>query len=253
MKEADDGYLFSRSIHGRNLSEKEKNWVVLENEGNVWKDHTDKDGKLLYRLKSCIDTFRYRFKETDPETGREAEKTFSVTEKRIVSYNPALAKKQTAKILKMAGKASNYVTYKKMTREENGISIMPFVLADHSTCTVLTSTATCPKDCICVSSLDVTSIRMIFTLASVPLYAEALVKVWIPIRFRQTGNANAKSYLHSFLFINSLIPSTKTAAPINTNPDHRIFQYGEVTSNIFINNSFQNSNPIAIANKSNST
>ena len=49
-------------------------------------------------------------------------KTFSVTEKRIVSYNPALAKKQKAEIQKMADKASNYTTYKTMTREELGDS-----------------------------------------------------------------------------------------------------------------------------------
>ncbi len=122
VKEADDGYLFSKSIHGRNLSEKEKTWVVLENDKNVWKNYTDRDGNLLYRLKSCVDTFSYQFTETDPETGKEAVTAFSVTEKRIVSYNPALAKKQKAEILKMADKASNYTTYKKMTREELGDS-----------------------------------------------------------------------------------------------------------------------------------
>lgn len=122
VKEADDGYIFSKSIHGRNLSEKEKKWVVLENDKNVWENHTDKDGNLLYRLKSCVDTFSYQFKETDPETGRDVVKTFSVTEKRIVSYNPALAKKQKAEILKMADKAANYTTYKRMTREELGDS-----------------------------------------------------------------------------------------------------------------------------------
>ena len=74
----------------------------------------------LYRLKSCVDTFSYQFKETDPETGKETVTMFSVTEKRIVSYNPSLAKKQTAEILKMADKASNYTTYKAMTREELG-------------------------------------------------------------------------------------------------------------------------------------
>ena len=120
VKEAKDGYIFSRSIHGRNLSEKEKKWLLLENDQNVWVNHTDKDGKLLYRLKSCIDTFPYQFKETDPETGKETLTTFSVTEKRIVSYNPSLARKQTAEILKMADKASNYTTYKTMTREELG-------------------------------------------------------------------------------------------------------------------------------------
>ena len=52
--------------------------------------------------------------------GEEIVTTFSVREKRIVSYNPALAKKQKAEILKMAEKASNYTTYKGMTREELG-------------------------------------------------------------------------------------------------------------------------------------
>lgn len=120
--EADDGYIFSKSVHGRNLSGKEKKWVVLENDKNVWVDHKDKDGNLLYRLKSCVDTFSYQFKDTDPETGEEIAKTFSVTEKRIVSYNPALAKKKRAEILKMADKASDYTTYKNMTREELGDS-----------------------------------------------------------------------------------------------------------------------------------
>lgn len=122
VKEADDGYIFSKSIHGRNLSQKEKEWLLLENDKNVWENHTDNAGNLLYRLKSCVDTFSYHFDETDPETGKDVVKTFSVTEKRIVSYNPALAKKQKAEIQKMADKASNYATYKTMTREELGDS-----------------------------------------------------------------------------------------------------------------------------------
>ena len=123
VKEAGDGYIFSRSIHGRSLSEKEKKWVLLENDKNVWKDYRDKDGKLLYRLKSCVDTFSYQFTQTDPETGEEIRTTFSVPEKRIVSFNPALAKKQKAEIMKMADRASNYTTYKKMTREELGDAV----------------------------------------------------------------------------------------------------------------------------------
>ena len=122
VKEANDGYIFSKSVHGNNLSEKEKKWILLENDKNVWENYTDKDGKPLYRLKSCVDSFSYQFKETDPETGREIVKTFSVTEKRIVSYNPALAKKKAAEIMKMADKALNYTTHKKITREELGDS-----------------------------------------------------------------------------------------------------------------------------------
>ena len=122
VKEANDGYIFSKSIHGRNLSEKEKKWLLLENEQNIWKDYRDKDGNLLYRLKSCVDSFSYQFKEIDPETGRDVVKTFSVKEKRIVSDNPELAKKQKAEIQKMADKAANYATYKAMTREDLGDS-----------------------------------------------------------------------------------------------------------------------------------
>ena len=106
--------------HGKNLSEKEKTWVILENDANVFTNYTDEKGQLLFRLKSCVDTFSYQFKETDPETGKEAVTTFSVTEKRIVSYNPALAKKQKAEIMKMADKALGYTTYKKMAREDLG-------------------------------------------------------------------------------------------------------------------------------------
>lgn len=121
-KEANDGYIFSRSIHGKNLSEKEKKWVLLENDANVFTDHTDEKGRLLFRLKSCVDTFSYQFEETDPDTGKAVTTTFSVTEKRIVSYNPALAKKQRAEIMKMVDKASSYTTYKKMAREDLGDS-----------------------------------------------------------------------------------------------------------------------------------
>ena len=70
-----------------------------------------------------MDTFSYSFKETAPETGEETEFSFSVKEKRIVSFNPELAKKQKAEIQKMVDKAANYTTYKKMAREDLGDSV----------------------------------------------------------------------------------------------------------------------------------
>lgn len=105
VKESGDGYIFSKSVHGKKLSEKEKQWILLENDTNVFKNHTDEKGNLLYCLKSCTDTFSYSFKETDPETGKVTEVSFSVQEKRIVSYNPKLAKKQRAEIMKMVDNA----------------------------------------------------------------------------------------------------------------------------------------------------
>ena len=121
--EAKDGYIFSKSVHGKGLSEKEKQWLLLENDTNVYTDYRDKNGKLLFRLKSCVDTFSYKFKETDPETGEEKETSFCVKEKRIVSYNPSLAQKQKAEIMKMVDKAANYTTYKKLAREDLGDSV----------------------------------------------------------------------------------------------------------------------------------
>lgn len=121
--EAQDGYIFSKSVHGKGLSEKEKQWLLLENDANVYTDYRDKSGKLLFRLKSCVDTFSYKFKEIDPETGEEKETSFCVKEKRIVSYNPSLAQKQKAEIMKMVDKAANYTTYKKMAREDLGDSV----------------------------------------------------------------------------------------------------------------------------------
>lgn len=121
--EAKDGYIFSKSIHGKGLSEKEKQWLLLENDANIYTDYRDTNKKLLFRLKSCVDTFSYKFKESDTETGEEKVITFSVKEKRIVSYNPCLTQKQKSEIMKMVSKATNYTTYKKMTREDLGNSV----------------------------------------------------------------------------------------------------------------------------------
>ena len=122
VKEANDGYIFSKSIHGRCLSETEKQWVLLENDANVYTDYKDSEGQVLFRLKSCVDDFKYRFKETDPDTGEEVWTEFTVKEKLVVSYNPSLARKQKAEISRMVEKASNYATYKKIAREDLGDS-----------------------------------------------------------------------------------------------------------------------------------
>jgi len=118
--EANDGYIFSKSVKGRCLSQKEKDWVLLENSANVFTDYTDANGNILYRLKSCVDTFDYSFVETDPSTGESIKTSFSVKEKRVVSYNPGLAKKQQAEIKKLIDKALGCITYKQLAKEEIG-------------------------------------------------------------------------------------------------------------------------------------
>ena len=123
VKEASDGYIFSKSIHGRNLSEVEKRWILLEdNAANKYTEHYTASGKLKYKVKSCVGTFEYRFTEEDSDTGEPVETVFSVREIRIVSYNPALAEKQKAEILKAVDKAAAFQSYKSVTREELGHS-----------------------------------------------------------------------------------------------------------------------------------
>ena len=86
-----DGYIFSKSV--KQLPEIERTWVLLSND---YRDIKDDNGDVLYRIKECVDEFEYKFK--DSETGKI--KKFKITEKRIVTFNPKLAKKQIYEINK---------------------------------------------------------------------------------------------------------------------------------------------------------
>jgi transposase len=90
-----DGYLFSKSV--KKLPETEKTWVLLE---NGYRDVKDKDNKVLYQLKECVDKFPYNFKN---EEGKEV--TVLLTERRVVTFNPKLAKKKKLEINRMVEKA----------------------------------------------------------------------------------------------------------------------------------------------------
>lgn len=91
-----DGYIFSKSV--KQLPETEKTWVLLPND---YKDVKNANGDVLYRIKECVDDFEYRIKDT--ATGQY--RTFKLREKRIVTYNPKLAKKQIYEINKEIEKA----------------------------------------------------------------------------------------------------------------------------------------------------
>ena len=120
VKEADDGYIFSKSVHGRNLSEAEKKWVLLADEGaNEWRDVRDENGRLRYRYKECVGEFEYKCR-IDPGDAKEAR--FSVKEKRVVTYNPSLAAKQRREIRRMVERLEAKVRYKEIVREELGDS-----------------------------------------------------------------------------------------------------------------------------------
>ncbi len=121
VKEANDGYIFSKSIHGRNLSDVEKTWITLSNDdANKWIEVRDEKKNLKYRYKEWIGEFSYKCK-INPDDKKET--TFTVKEKRIVTYNPSLATKQRREIQKMVDRLSNKITYKEVVREELGDSV----------------------------------------------------------------------------------------------------------------------------------
>lgn len=92
---AGDGYIFSKSV--KQLPETEKVWVLLDND---YKEITNANGEVLYRIKECVDDFPYSFTDGDGK-----KKTFRITEKRVVTFNPQLAKKQRYEINRLVEKA----------------------------------------------------------------------------------------------------------------------------------------------------
>lgn len=92
---AGDGYIFSKSV--KMLPETERIWVLLEND---YVDVKNKKGEVLYRIKDCVDDFNYNY--TDKDGHR---KTLKLTEKRVVTFNPKLAEKQTLEINRQVEKA----------------------------------------------------------------------------------------------------------------------------------------------------
>lgn len=107
-KKSGDGYLFSKSVKG--LPKKEKEWILLENDYTVIRD---KNGKELYRYKSCVDQFPY----TVEHEGKEV--TVQLTEKRLVTYNSTLAAKKRYEINRMVEKAKS-LTLSQAKRDDYG-------------------------------------------------------------------------------------------------------------------------------------
>ena len=109
-KKNGDGYLFSKTVKG--LSEKEKVWVLL---GEDLKEKKDKDGKILYYYKSCIDNFPYDVEHNGKKV------TVNLTEKRLLTYNPTLASKKRYEINRLVEKAKS-LTLSQAKKNEYGES-----------------------------------------------------------------------------------------------------------------------------------
>lgn len=107
------------------LPETEKTWIKLEND---WITVKDNDGKTLYRYKSCVDDFEYIVTDSNNK-----KKKVMLKEKRLVTYNPTLAKKQRREINKMIEKTKS-LCYSQAKKEEYGESskYMSFVSIDEN-------------------------------------------------------------------------------------------------------------------------
>ena len=109
-KKNGDGYLFSKTVKG--LSEKEKVWVLLSED---FKEKKDKDGKILYYYKSCVDNFPYDVEHNGKKV------TVNLTEKRLLTYNPTLASKKRYEINRLVEKAKS-LTLSQAKKSEYGES-----------------------------------------------------------------------------------------------------------------------------------
>ena len=130
--EANDGYIFSKSIRGKSLSAEMKEWILLDdNQLNQWFEVRNNLGELIYKYKTAkhisskgkileYGNFKYKCK-INPEDEKETE--FTVKEKRIITYNPELAKKQRAEINKQVENLRKTLSYKKAIKEELGDSV----------------------------------------------------------------------------------------------------------------------------------
>jgi len=104
-----DGYIFTKSV--KQLPKTEKTWVLLP---DGFTDVRDEEGKLLYRYKECVDKFPYTH---EAEDGKRV--SIQLTEKRVVTFSPKLAKKKRQEILRMVEKAKALST-SKAKRDEYG-------------------------------------------------------------------------------------------------------------------------------------
>ena len=92
---AGDGYVFSRSV--KTLPAKEREWALSD---TGWEDVVDGAGNLLWSHKEATGDFEYR---VTGEDGRK--RAVRLPEKRVVTYSPKLARKQTYEINRQVEKA----------------------------------------------------------------------------------------------------------------------------------------------------
>lgn len=92
-----DGYIFSKSV--KKLSDKEKVWVKLKND---YQQVLKPNGEVAYEFKEWTDKFEYTITGLDGK-----KKDVHYLEKRVITYNPVLARKKEIEIQRQISKATN--------------------------------------------------------------------------------------------------------------------------------------------------
>lgn len=110
-KKDGDGYIFAKSV--KMLPEKEKKWILLLDD---YKAVKDAKGNVLYWYKECIDEFPYEYTNA---AGKKVQ--VKLTEKRLITFNPQLAKKKRYEINRQVEKARG-LRASQAKREEYGDS-----------------------------------------------------------------------------------------------------------------------------------
>ena len=132
-----DGYIFSQSV--LQLEEKEKKWVLLDND---YEEVKDNEGNLLYKIKACVDEFPIRVSN---EEGKKV--IVNVKQKRVATFNPSLANKKKIEINKLVEKAKG-LCHSQAKKEEYGESskYVKFVDEDGKKASVLINQDKIDKD-----------------------------------------------------------------------------------------------------------
>ena len=127
-----DGYIFSKSV--KQLPKKEMDWVFLDNAKYVEVyEENESNGKpdkvLKYKYRECIDEFEY---EVVTKDGKK--KKVLLPEKRILTWNPELAKKQKHEIQRLMDKAVMLSSYNaKRSEYGDAAKYVNFVSIDKET------------------------------------------------------------------------------------------------------------------------
>ena len=118
-----DGYIFSKSV--KMMPEVEKTWVLLEHD---YQEVKDTHGKVLYKIKSCVDQFPY---DIPLESGQK--KMIHLKEKRVVTYTPKLAEKKRFEIHKQVEKAKKLkASFAKRSEYGDSAKYVTFKSTDNS-------------------------------------------------------------------------------------------------------------------------